>query len=236
MKFEVDIHTHTIASGHAYSTLQENLAAAERAGLKVLGISDHAPGMPGSAYIYHFQNFRVLPRVIKGVTLLRGVEANILTSTGRIDMTDANLELVDYAIASLHPPCFKTGSKKEATLGIIRAMQHKKVKVIGHPDDNRFPLDYEEVVRASKSSGVYLEVNNSSINPTGFRANAKENILKFLDLCVKHDLPIICGSDAHISFDVGNFDFCRQVLLESDFPEELVLNRDAEKFLQVINA
>ena len=34
-----DLHTHTIASGHAYSTLKENIEEAAKIGLKALGIS-----------------------------------------------------------------------------------------------------------------------------------------------------------------------------------------------------
>ena len=32
MTYVMDMHTHTIASGHAYSTLQENIAAAKEKG------------------------------------------------------------------------------------------------------------------------------------------------------------------------------------------------------------
>ena len=42
MKYELDIHTHTIASGHAYNTLQEMIHTAKEKGLKLLGVSDHA--------------------------------------------------------------------------------------------------------------------------------------------------------------------------------------------------
>ena len=46
MKIELDVHTHTIASGHAFSTLQEMAQAAADKGLKVLGITEHSPGIP----------------------------------------------------------------------------------------------------------------------------------------------------------------------------------------------
>ena len=44
-----DIHTHTIASGHAYGTIQEMAQAASERKLQVLGIGEHAPGIPGTA-------------------------------------------------------------------------------------------------------------------------------------------------------------------------------------------
>ena len=47
--FEADLHTHTIASGHAYNTIREMARAAADKGLKALGITEHAlPSSPGS--------------------------------------------------------------------------------------------------------------------------------------------------------------------------------------------
>ncbi len=47
MKYLVDTHTHTIVSGHAYTTFLENVEEASNIGLKVLGTTDHGPSMPG---------------------------------------------------------------------------------------------------------------------------------------------------------------------------------------------
>ena len=56
-KFKFDLHTHTVASGHAYSTVTENASYAEQKGLELLGISDHAPKMPGGTHFFYFLNF-----------------------------------------------------------------------------------------------------------------------------------------------------------------------------------
>ncbi len=61
MDILVDLHTHTVNSGHAYSTLTENVTAAVAHGLKAIGITDHGPALPGGAHDYHFWNLRVLP-------------------------------------------------------------------------------------------------------------------------------------------------------------------------------
>ncbi len=55
MKTLIDLHNHTVASGHAYSTVEELISRAKRR-LKVLGISDHTPAMPGGANLLHFAN------------------------------------------------------------------------------------------------------------------------------------------------------------------------------------
>ena len=47
MKTLLDVHTHTVASGHAFSTLQEMAAAASEKGLKLLGITRACPRHTG---------------------------------------------------------------------------------------------------------------------------------------------------------------------------------------------
>ena len=86
MKIELDLHTHTIASGHAFSTLQEMAMAASTAGLKLLGITEHSSGIPGSCEPIYFRNLHVVPRTMYGVRLLLGAEINILNTNGDIDL------------------------------------------------------------------------------------------------------------------------------------------------------
>lgn len=234
MNYILDMHCHTIASGHAYSTLQEIVTSAKQNGLQMVGIADHAPGMPGSAGIFHFQNLRVVPREIEGIRVMVGVEANIIDYDGKVDMTEDNLKMLDYSIASMHPPCINSGNINENTRAIIKAIQNPYVNIIGHPDDSRYPVDYEEIIKAAKDYNVLLEINNSSLNPNGFRRDARKNIDKILELCEKHKTSIILGSDAHIAFHAGVFNFCKSVIKETNFPEELIVNNSIDKFLHYI--
>lgn len=56
---KIDLHTHTIISGHAYSTILENLQAAREAGLTAFAVTDHGPAMPGVlGEAYHVVNMR----------------------------------------------------------------------------------------------------------------------------------------------------------------------------------
>mgnify|MGYP000559225469 CR=1 FL=1 len=57
MNIYFDMHTHTVASGHAFSTFKENVEEAAGKGLFALGMSDHAPAMPGSAPSIYFSQF-----------------------------------------------------------------------------------------------------------------------------------------------------------------------------------
>lgn len=234
--FELDMHTHTVASGHAYSTIMENARVAKNKGLKLLGMSDHSSAMPGGAHIFHFQNLRILPEIIEGVRVLKGVEANIIDYKGNLDLNIGVLENLEYTIASLHIPCISPGSRKDNTKAIIGAMKNPFVNIIGHPDDSRYENDFEEIVKAAKYYDKLLEVNNTSLNPKGFRQNAGDVIRHYLELCEKEQVKIICSSDAHIAYDVGNFANCTQIIESSGFPEELIINSSAKDFLKHINA
>ncbi len=224
MKYFMDLHTHTVASGHAYSTMQENIAAAQAMGLKCLGISDHGPEMLGGPHVMYFWNLKIVPRQYGELKLLCGAEADIMDMEGHLDLDDFTLSRLDYCIASMHGPCFKSGTAKENTDAAIRAMKNPYVKILGHPDDSRFPLEYERLVQAAVEEKVLLEVNNSSLHPLAARQGARENILAMLRLCKKYQCPIILGTDSHISYTIGNFEWVEELLAEVEFPQELIVN------------
>lgn len=234
MKYLLDLHTHTIASGHAYSTIKEMAQAAAHRGLKLLGITEHAMTMPGTCHAFYFQNLKVLPREQSGVELMFGSELNIIDYDGKVDMDKRMLGMLDYAVASFHLPCIPLGSMAENTKAARKAMENPYVLILGHPDDGRFPLDYEEVVRGSKETGAILELNNSSLHPTGFRKNAFENDRVILKLCMKHQVPVVVDSDAHVDSDVGSHSYAQKILDEVGFPEELILNDRPELIKQRI--
>ena len=73
-----DIHTHTIASGHAYGTIREMAQAASEKGLAVLGITEHAPGVPGTTDPFYYLCLNLVPRTLYGVRVIHGCEMNIL--------------------------------------------------------------------------------------------------------------------------------------------------------------
>ncbi|CEK39805.1 phosphatase [Paraclostridium sordellii] len=224
MKALIDLHCHTVASGHAYSTLKENIDEAKEKNLKYLGVSDHAPNMPGSTHPYYFGNLGVIKSEINGVRMLKGIEANIMDFEGKVDIPEDVIGKLDYVIASFHPPCISGGSKEENTKAIINVMENKEVKIIGHLDDSRYPVDYEKVVKKAKETNTLLEINNSSLRPNSFRVGAIENAKKMLKLCKKYEVKVILGSDAHIYYQVGDFKNCEKILNEVDFPGNLVVN------------
>lgn len=235
MNFTVDTHTHTVASGHAYSTIEEMARAAKQQGLELLCITEHAMAMPGTCHEFYFENTPVIPRFQEGIQLMFGTEANIIDYEGHLDMSEPTLKKMDLVIASLHGPCIEDGTKEQNTAAIIGAMNNPYVNIIGHPDDGRYELDYEAIVLEAKKTNTLIELNNSSLNPKGFRKNTRPNALTYLELCKKHHVYISLGSDAHVNYDVANFTRVKQLLEEINFPEELIVNTSKEKFLSFLS-
>lgn len=230
MKIEIDTHSHTLASGHAYNTIREMAYTAAEKGLKGLAITEHAVQMPGTCHIYYFQNLRVVPRQMCRIELLLGTELNILNEKGEVDLNQEILEELDIAIASMHFPCFKGERSREiVTRAYVNVMQNPYVDIIGHPDDGRFPVDMEVLVREAKKTGTLLEVNNSSLSPKGFRVNTMENCRDMLWECRKQEVMVVLGSDSHVDVDIANYPYAERALLEVNFPEELIANTSLEK-------
>lgn len=230
-----DLHTHTIASGHAYCTLREMARTASEKGLELLGITEHAPKMPGTCHNFYFHNLKTVPREMYGIRLLLGVELNILDCRGTVDLEERELKNMDLAIASLHLPCMKPGTREENTEAYLNAMKNPYVTIIGHPDDGRYEIDYPALVQGAKEYGKILELNNHSLDPSCFRKGARENDLEMLKLCMKYQVPVVMDSDAHFDTLIGEFDAARSILEEIDFPEELVLNHSLDALKKYVN-
>ncbi len=235
MKYILDTHTHTVASGHAYSTVNEMTRAAAERGLELLAITEHAPKMPGSCQEIYFSNLKVIPREKDGVQLLFGVELNIMDYQGNIDLPERLLQQMDIVIASMHTPCVPHGTVEQNMSAFIGAMKNPYVNIIGHPDDGKYPVDYEELVLAAKKHHKLLEVNNNSLMPHSFRENARENDITMLEFCKKHQVPVVVGSDAHHTDYVGRHAEAYEIFEEIDFPESLVANADKELLFSFLN-
>lgn len=235
MKFLLDSHTHTLASGHAYNTINEMAQAAAAQGLELLALTEHTMAMPGTCHELYFVNLKVLPRHMFGIDVLFGAEVNIMDFDGRLDMRQKLLERMDVVVASLHIPCIKPGTAEENTRALLKVMENPAVNIIGHPDDGRYPVDYEALVKGAKEHHVLLELNNSSLRPGSSRKDARPNDARMLELCRAYQTPIIVDTDAHCAFDVGDFGYAEELLQEVDFPEELIVNRDPEEYKKYIN-
>jgi len=226
LKIIVDTHTHTISSGHAYSTIQENAKEASINGIKMINMSDHGPAMGGAPFKYHFGNLSAIPDLIYGVRILKGVELNIINYNGEVDLSEDYLERMDFVLASYHDFCIEPATVEKHTNAAIQVLANPYIDVLAHPGNPQFQIDIEKVVKAAKDYNKLIEINNHSFY---VRAGSERNCYELALMCKKYGVRVTTGSDAHISFGIGNFDNVTKLLEEAEVPEELVLTTSVEK-------
>lgn len=233
MRLLVDTHCHTLASGHAYSTVKEIADAAGEKGMKMVAITDHGPSMPGGPHIYHFGNLRVLPEYISGVRILRGVEANMISYDGHLDMPEMYLGRLDIVIAGFHDICLVPGSVEENTRAVIAAMHNPLVDIVAHPGNPQFPINIEKVVDCAIETGTLIEINNSSFGNA--RKGSSENCNLIAAQAKRKGALLTTGSDSHFCFDVGKFDKVISLFESLGITEELVVTSEPKKLIDFLN-
>ena len=232
--YPVDLHMHTVASAHAYSTLQDYITEAKHKGIKLFAITDHGPDMDDAPHHWHFINMRIWPRVVDGVGILRGIEANIKNIEGEIDCSGPMLTSLDLIIAGFHEPVFAPQDKDTNTQAMIATMANGYAHIISHPGNPKYPVDIPAIAAAAAKYNVALEINNSSFlhSRKGSEANCRAIAAAVRDA----GGWVALGSDSHTAFTLGEFAQCREILDEVDFPEDRILNVTPRRMLSFLEA
>lgn len=226
---EVDTHTHTILSGHAWSTLTENCCAARYRGLKGLCLTEHAPGIEGGApsFIPHSQ--QMLPDTIEGIRVYKGIEVNILDHENHLDISAEYLSLCEFVIASIHTHMFPERAMKDAnTATYLEMLRNPYIDIIGHADDPTVPCDFEAMAAEAQKYGKLLELNNNST--TAHRPGSLPSLKRYILCCKEFRQRVCVASDAHFHTMVGSVAPMMALLDELDFPQELIVNLTKERF------
>lgn len=228
MELLVDTHTHTTFSGHAYSTLMENMTWAAKKGLEGIVVSDHTETIPGVQPNFTIKLQKLFPETYEGVRILRGCEANIIDYQGTIDISGFLLTIPQFVIASLHKGvAIQPGTKAQNTEAMLGALDNPYVDIIGHPGNPAFEIDLKAVVLHAKKRNKLLEINNHSFL---HRQGSGPVCRQIIALCKKHGVRISVGTDAHLCLKIGDFQYAREALEELGFPEELVVSRSMAAF------
>ncbi|WP_179292238.1 phosphatase [Vibrio coralliilyticus] len=233
MKLVVDTHTHTYASGHAYSTLIENAKLAKEHGLEMFCTTDHAESMPGAPHYWFFSNQRVLPRFIEGVAVIRGVESNILNTKGEVDIHPSTDKNLDWAIASFHEPVFRPSSKEEHTEALINTIRGGRVDALGHLGNPNFDFDFESVLTCAREHNVAIEINNTTLKGNS-RVGSVERCHEIAQIGKKLGVYFTTGSDAHFCQDVGNLSLVSELMDDVGIDSARVITYSARQFLDFL--
>ncbi|MFA5527187.1 MAG: PHP domain-containing protein [Peptostreptococcales bacterium] len=240
MFIEYDFHTHTVHS-HGKGTIEDNVKVALKKGLKAVAITDHGPGhfsygMDRKKIKSMREEIENLKKVYPNIEIKFGVEANIISPSGQLDIGDER-EYFDFILAGYHYGALgsnpvkslgvigtnfladKIGLKSKKlihinTNSIIRALYENDIYILTHPGD-KAAVDIKEVVRACVETDTLLEINNSHghLNVEEIKIAALEENAKF-----------IINSDAHRPEDVGSFDTGLQRALEAGLPLTRIIN------------
>ncbi len=233
MPLTADLHTHTMASGHAYSTATELAVAARRAGLGLIAITDHGPTCPGAPDPWYFWNLKVLPSVLDGVRMLKGVEANPADTESGVDLPDEILGQLDFVAVGFHPLTgFDQRDRARNTDSLVRAIANPLVDMVTHPgNEHEFPLEIDAVVAAASAAGVILELNDHSFAPTSIRAVSNHREREFAEAAIAAGVPVAVNSDAHFASQVGHMEAALAVASEIGLAEHDIINHTPKKVL-----
>ncbi|WZL71620.1 DNA polymerase/3'-5' exonuclease PolX [Clostridiaceae bacterium 35-E11] len=160
-------HVHTSYSD-GVNTIEEMTIAASKKGYKFIGISDHSQ----SAFYAHglkiediwkqHEGIDKLNEVQNDIYVFKGIESDILIN-GCLDYEECILDKFDYVIASVHNNFNMT--KEEMTHRLIKAVENKHTKILGHPSGRlllsreEYPIDIKSVLKACKFNDVAVEIN-----------------------------------------------------------------------------
>jgi DNA polymerase (family 10) len=202
-----DLHSHTKATdGH--NTLGEMAAAAKAAGLTYLAITEHsrrltvARGLDPKRLLKQIDEIDALNSELKGITLLKGIEVDILED-GRLDLPDSVLSRLDLVIGAVHSAFDLPRGKQTARL--LRAFDNRYFTLLAHPSTRligeREPIDVDmaRIVRAAKKRGCCLELD------------AQPDRLDLTDvhcqMAREEGVLVAVNSDAHSTFDFAHLRF-----------------------------
>lgn len=235
MKLVADLHVHTVASGHAYSTVLENAQAAGEKGLELIAITDHGPAMPGGPHSFYFGNLRILPKTIFGVRVLQGIEANIMDTQGNIDLTERYLKHLDIVLAGFHGDSFNSMSVEENTRAMVNTIAGGKVDIIVHPGNPAFKIDLEVVAQAAVEHNVLLEINNVSLLEQG-RKGSRENCEILAATVAQLGGKVSLGSDAHYAGLVGDLAEAEALARAAGLTPDQVINTSVDALTKFLHS
>ena len=229
-----DYHTHTIYSDGKQTVLQSAQVAKQK-GLREIAITDHG-----------FNKFKGIKRkkidLLReeckfaenqtGVKILLGVEANIISKNGDIDVTEDDLKKIDILVVGFHqivkgktfldrlgfiiPNNLKSTSKKtiaKNTQAVINAIKKYPIDILSHPGVG-CPIDIKKVGDVAKQYGTKMELNGKRIAYT-------QDDIKYL---VENKVEFVLSSDAHSAKRIGECDKGMNFVIKNKIPFSLIAN------------
>lgn len=229
---KVDLHIHSVASGHALNTVYEICKEAKKKKMSLVGIVEHGPSMEGAPHEGYFWVSDQLDELY-GVRVLLGIEANILNENGEIDLNGELLAKQRIVIAGLHSKTpYNANNLESNTQALISTMRNPFVKIISHPYRVDFPVVIERVFHEACRTKTLLELNNRVFSEQSSKKEFLESYKKLVELSKKYGHPLIIGSDAHVAKKIGDDSSIMNTYKEIGLTSDILLNNRPEELLK----
>lgn len=226
MQAKFDFHIHTTYSDGNGTTIAV-VEAAEARGLEVVALTDHGPehtyGTPRGRLAQMLQDIQ-LARENAGIRVLTGIEANVIDTSGSIDLDEEFTKELDLLVVGIHKLEGVAVDVARAYLeAATKAIERQKVDVFAHPFylheylvPSLPPEDLEAFVKLAAERGVAMELNLKYRTPDR----------DFLRLCLSEGVKLSVGTDAHTVAEVGKIDWMLSMLYRVGAKrEDLILDR-----------
>jgi putative hydrolase len=226
---KIDLHVHTIASGHAMNTIYELVAAAKERDMEALAITDHGPGLEGGAIAPYFQVLGArVPDYIDGIRVFKGIEANVLDGDGRTDLDSYTVRHLELVIVGTHPiTSYQNLGEAGNAQAIAKAFKASPaIDILAHPVNVWFPIDIETVVRAACEEGVAIELNESTMSRSSLDQEKQKKLVR---ATLRHGGRFVISSDSHIASELGGNARVKALIAELDVPRAAIINRSLEE-------
>jgi putative hydrolase len=242
MRIFADYHTHTIYS-HGKGTIRQNVDEAVRKGLREIVITDHGPGH--FTYGVKRKNFKKMREEIdklskeyNNIKIMLGVEANLISCDGDIDVNEEDMKYFDKLLVGYHNgavpksfgdlyklfirnqfskvlPFLRSSNRKIITDAMIKAINRYDIDIITHPGA-KADINTKELARAAAKRGTLLEINSSH----GYMT------VEYVKIAMSEGANFAIDSDAHIPENVGNCVKGINVAIKAGLPVERIANAE----------
>ena len=246
LRITADYHSHTTYS-HGKGSIADNALVASQKGLEILAITDHAVrhpfiGVSPKKYDAIRKDLQEAQSNFPDLTLLMGIEANILGAGGEIDVTEEDANKLDIVIAGYHLTSFPykfadyfkitwnaltkytmkstKGQIARNTAMYVNTVKKHKIDILTHPGF-RLDIDYKEIGKVCADYGTYVELSSRHRTPND------DNI----EYLLATDCQFVLDSDAHKSEDVGSCDFAKSLVERYGISKERIANIDGKKLV-----
>ena len=229
---DIDLHIHSINSGHAYGTFYDIVAEAKKKNMKMIAITDHGPKMAGTISYIHFYMGHRKPE-IEGLKVLWGCEANVLDKDGNIDLDEKALSKLDLVILGFHKHCgYEDLGIEGNTKAINKALDNPKIKILAHPTNHQFECDFEAVANHAIDNDVLLELNLAYLKIKG--EVCFDKFKKMVEIVKSRNKKLIISSDAHFIHEIGDDSILAEYKDKLGLTDDIIINNYPDELMEFL--